>query len=144
MVKLGAGHGAWVSRSACRDALMPPRLEDRLRDGRAVGRVPRDRGRSGGRTPARAHPASGLRNVGAAARRVRTLPAVTLSNMGGQRERTRSRRSARASARCPLRHWPSRSGHSARHEQAEAGTANAGLRPGVRQTRAGGRNEPHK
>ena len=53
-----------------------------------------------------------------------------------------NRRSARASARCPLRHWPSRSGHSARHEQ--AGTANAGLRPGVRQTRAGGRNEPHK
>ena len=96
-VKLGAGHGAGVSRSAGRDALMPPRLEDGLRDGRAVGRVPRDRGRSGGRTPARAHPASGLRlaagprNVGAAARRVRTLPAVTLSDTGGQEERTRSR-----------------------------------------------------
>src|SRR5690242_18056344 len=27
-VKLGAGHGAGVSRSAGRDALMPPRLED--------------------------------------------------------------------------------------------------------------------
>ena len=100
-VKLGAGHGAGVSRSAGRDALMPPRLEDGLRDGWAVGRVPRDRGRSGGRTPARAHPASGLRlaagprNVGAAARRVHTLPAVTLSDTGGQGERTRSRRSER-------------------------------------------------
>jgi hypothetical protein len=96
-VKLGAGHGAGVSRSAGRDALMPPRFEDGLRDGRAVGRVPRDRGRSGGRTPALAHPASGLRlaagprNVSAAARRVRTLSAVTLSDTGGQRERTRSR-----------------------------------------------------
>ena len=106
-VKLGAGHGAVVSRSADRDALMPPRLEDGLRDGRAVGRVPRDRGRSGGRTPARAHPASGLRlaagprNVGAAARRVRTLPAVTLSDTGGQGERTRSRRSVRYGR------WPS-------------------------------------
>ena len=94
-VKLGAGHGAGVGRSAGRDALMPPRLEDGLRDFRAVGRVPRDRGRSGGRTPARAHPACGLRlaagprNVGAAARRVRTLPAVTLSDTGGQEERTR-------------------------------------------------------
>ena len=100
-VKLGAGHGAGVGRSAGRDALMPPRLEDGLRDGRAVGRVPRDRGRSGGRTPARAHPASGLRlaagprNVGAAARRVRTLPAVTLSDTGSQGERTRSRRYGR-------------------------------------------------
>ena len=38
--------------SAGRDALMPPRLEDGLRDGRAVGRVPKDRGRSGdGRQP---------------------------------------------------------------------------------------------
>jgi hypothetical protein len=105
-VKLGAGHGAGVSRSAGRDALMPPRLEDGLRDGRAVGRVPRDRGRSGGRTPARAHPASGLRlaagprNVGAAARRVRPLPAVTLSDTGGQEERTRSRRLR--SARQPI------------------------------------------
>jgi hypothetical protein len=101
-VKLGAGHGAGVSRSAGRDALMPPRLEDGLRD----GRVPRDCGRSRGRTPARAHPASGLRlaagprNVGAAARRVRTLPAVTLSDTGGQEERTRSRRLR--SARQPI------------------------------------------
>jgi len=51
-VKLGTGHGAGVSRSAGRDALMPPRLEDGLRDGPAAGRVPGDRGRSGGPTPA--------------------------------------------------------------------------------------------
>ena len=97
----GSGSRRRVSRRVGRDALMPPRLEDGLRDGRAVGRVPGDRGRSGARTPARAHPASGLRlaarprNVGAAARRVRTLPAVTLSDTGGQGERTRSRRSGR-------------------------------------------------
>ncbi len=35
-----------------RDALMPPRLEDGLRDGRAASRVPRDYGRSkDGRQP---------------------------------------------------------------------------------------------
>ena len=116
-VKLGAGHGAGVSRDAGRDALMPLRLEDGFRDGRAAGRVPRDRGRSGGRTPARAHSASGLRlasgprNVGAAARRVRTLPAVTLSDTGGQGERTRSRRYAwSAAVRARERARP-RSGH---------------------------------
>jgi len=38
---------------------MPPGLEDGLRDGRAADRVPGDRGRSGGRAPARAHPAAG-------------------------------------------------------------------------------------
>jgi len=54
-VKLVAGHGAGASGSSGRDALMPPRLEDGLRD----GRVPGDRGRSGGQAPARAHPAAG-------------------------------------------------------------------------------------
>ena len=77
---------------------MPPRLEDGLRDGRAGGRMPGDRGRSGdGRQPGLIQRpglrlAAGPRNVGAAARRVRTLPAVTLSDTGGQEERTRSRR----------------------------------------------------
>ena len=42
-VKLVAGHGAGARGSSGRDALMPPRLEDGLRD----GRVPGDRGRSG-------------------------------------------------------------------------------------------------
>ena len=65
---------------------MPPRLEDGLRDGRAGGRMPGDRGRSGdGRQPGLIQRpglrlAAGPRNVGAAARRVRTLPAVTLSD----------------------------------------------------------------
>jgi len=54
-VKLVAGHGAGASGSSGRDALMPPRLEDGLWD----GRVPGDRGRSGGQAPARAHPAAG-------------------------------------------------------------------------------------
>jgi hypothetical protein len=52
-----AGRGSWrrASGSSGRDALMPPRLEDGLWD----GRVPGDRGRSGGQAPARAHPAAG-------------------------------------------------------------------------------------
>jgi len=54
-VKLVAGHGAGASGSSGRDALIPPRLEDGLWD----GRVPGDRGRSGGQAPARAHPAAG-------------------------------------------------------------------------------------
>src|SRR5690349_515837 len=51
-VNLVAGPGAGVSRSLGRDALMPSRLENGLRDGRAASRVPRDCGRSGdGRQP---------------------------------------------------------------------------------------------
>jgi hypothetical protein len=78
-----------------RDALMPPRLEDGLRDGRAVGWVPRDRG-DRGRAPARDSSSgrgSGWRlgsgTRGAAARRVRTLSAATLSDTG-VRENARS------------------------------------------------------
>jgi len=44
--------------------------------------------------------------------------------------------------RCTLR-APGR-GRTGILRDEQAGTANAGLRPGVRQTRAGGRNEPHK
>ena len=70
-----AGHGAGERGSSGRDALMLPRLEDGLRD----GRVPGDRGRSGGHQPGLIQrPGSGWRlgprNAGAAARRDRTLP----------------------------------------------------------------------
>jgi len=37
-MKLVAGHGAEVSGRPGRDAWMPPRFEDGLRDGRAAGR----------------------------------------------------------------------------------------------------------
>lgn len=59
-VKLVAGRGIGLSGSLDRDALMPPRLED----GRQPGLIPADGARL----------AAGPRNVGTAARRVRTLP----------------------------------------------------------------------
>jgi len=85
-------------RPVCLDA---PRLEDGLRDGWAADRVPGDRERSGmdaslgSSSGRRSGWQSALRNVGATARRVRTLPAVTLSETAGQGERTRSRRYGR-------------------------------------------------
>jgi hypothetical protein len=67
---------------------MPPRREGGLRDGRAGGRVPGDRGRSGdGHQPRLIQRpglrlAAGPRNAGVADRRVRTLSAGTLNDMG--------------------------------------------------------------
>ncbi len=79
---------------------MPPRLEDGLRD----GQVPGDRGRSGdGHQPGLIQRpglrlAAGARTMGAAARRDRTLPTVTLSDTGVRGERAHCRRQARQAA----------------------------------------------
>jgi hypothetical protein len=56
-VELVEGHGAGSEGEPSRDARMPLGSRTGLRDGRAVGRVSADPGRSGagGRTPARDH-----------------------------------------------------------------------------------------
>ena len=103
-----------VSGNTGRDARMPPGPRGWVPGWPDVGRMHGDAGRSGagGRTPARDHLAGTVpRNVaveqssavsvagaqeGAAARRVRIpVPAVTLSDMRGQGERSPSRRSGR-------------------------------------------------
>ena len=111
-----AGRGSW--RRGERE-LRPGCLDSAEARGRALGRPGARRPRAIGGTGTSPGSSSsrgsgrrrlGARNVGAAARRDRTLPAVTLSDTGVRGERAHSRRSARLSARSRRFPTPCRTG----------------------------------